>query len=251
VKLLLDIGNSRVKWALADSKQWLAEGASRLDEQHPDWPLLDTFDATPERVLAVNVAGATVAGALQTQVRSQWQLAVELAATGEAFDGLRNGYRNPQLLGADRWLAMLAARQALSGALCVVDAGTALTVDLIEADGRHLGGFILPGSDLMRFSLEQSTGDIRRRTEADAPVPDLTGPGRDTGSAIEAAGLQATLGLIDRAREMTSKPAAVVLSGGAAPGLLDSLPEDTAHRPRLVLEGLWLALAGRRELSGA
>jgi type III pantothenate kinase len=251
MNLLLDIGNSRVKWALADTDQWLAEGAEPLVEQQAEWPLLEALEVVPLRVLAVNVAGAAVTDALQEQLRSRWQLPAELAATAAETGGLRNGYRDPQQLGADRWLAMLAARRAVTGAVCVVDAGTALTVDLIEADGRHLGGFILPGSELMRASLERSTGDIRQRAAIAAAAADLHGPGRDTVSAIEAATLQASLGLIDRARNMTSTPASVVLSGGAAPALLAGLPADTRHRPRLVLEDLLLALGGQAEIAGA
>ena len=251
MKLLLDIGNSRVKWALVDEDRWLAEGAEPLVEQRANWSFLEALHSAPLRVLAVNVAGAAVTDALREQLRSRWERPLELAVTAAELDGLRNGYRNPQQLGTDRWLAMLAARRAVSGAVCVVDAGTALTVDLVEADGGHLGGFILPGPDLMRDSLEQSTGDIRRHRAVSAAADDLQDPGRDTASAIEAAARQASLGLIDRARHMTSTPASVVVSGGAAPALLPGLPADTVHRPRLVLEGLRIALDEPAENTGA
>lgn len=243
MNLLLDIGNSRVKWALAKEGQWFSEAAGEMDQQLPDWPVLDPVDVAPARVLVVNVAGRAVAESLAQRVRSRWQLSIELAQTASLFAGLQNGYRDPQQLGADRWLAMLAAREVTTGAVCVVDAGTALTVDLVEADGRHLGGFILPGPGLMRAALERSTGDIRERAAASVPDFDLARPGRDTGSAIEAAALQASLGLIERARNLTSTPARVVVSGGAAPWLLHALPDDSLHRPRLVLEGLWLSRA--------
>jgi type III pantothenate kinase len=209
------------------------------------------METTPARVLAVCVAGAEVAEALEDRVRHRWQLPLELAETGSEFDGLRNGYRDPMQLGTDRWLAMLAARRAKPGAVCVIDAGTALTVDLVEADGHHLGGFILPGPELMRRSLEQATGDIRQRVAARAAGAERQGPGRDTAGAIEGASLQAALGLVDRARTMTATPAGLVVSGGAAPALLTGLPADAAHRPRLVLEGLVLALAGQAETAGA
>jgi len=247
MNLLLDIGNTRVKWALADGDEWHAEGAARLDEQQAGWPLLAAFEAAPTRVFAVNVAGAAVAAALEARLCERWQLPLELAATAAQFDGLRNGYREPWQLGTDRWLAMLAARQVVTGAVCVVDAGTALTVDLIEADGRHLGGFILPGAELMKLSLEQSTGDIRRRAAASRAEPCPETPGRDTGAAINAAAQQASLGLIERARAMTSTPAGLVVSGGAARALLRGMAADAVHRPQLVLEGLQLVLARQEQ----
>jgi type III pantothenate kinase len=251
MNLLLDIGNSRVKMALVDDDQWLEETAAELDDQRSDWPVLDAVAAAPDRVLAVNVAGVAVASSLAQRLHSLWRLPLELAESAAEFAGLRNGYRDPQQLGADRWLAMLAARRATPGAICVVDAGTALTVDLVEADGRHLGGFILPGPGLMREALERSTGNIRERSLDSLPAINPQSPGRDTGSAISAAALQASLGLIERARSMTSTPARVVVSGGAAPGLLGGLGQDALHRPRLVLEGLLLALAIQPGASGA
>ena len=251
MNLLLDIGNSRVKWATIDGDRWLVEGSARLADQGTGWPLLDQLEAAPRRVLAVNVAGAAIGDGLRERLASRWQLPLELASTAAEFAGLRNGYRDPLQLGTDRWLAMIAARDAASGALCVVDAGTALTVDLIEADGLHLGGFILPGPELLRHALERSTGELRQRAARPAQAASLEQPGRDTRSAIEAAAVQAAIGLIQRAMTMTSTPPRLVLSGGGAAALLGGLPEDLLPRPRLVLEGLRLAMADRTEPAGA
>ncbi len=240
MNLLLDIGNSRIKWACNQQGRWLAENIALRTGEAADWDFLKTLPAEPRRILAVCVAGPEIAEQCVAASRQLWSLEVEFAIALEQQRGLRNGYRDPEQLGADRWLAMLAARRDSAEALCVVDAGTAITVDLVEADGLHRGGFILPGLGLMAAALDFGTGEIRSRAERSSAEPgnNSLGPAADTRGAINNAALLAAAGLIDRARQMTASTANLVVTGGDAPALQPLLPAGCLLRPRLVLEGL-------------
>lgn len=246
--LLLDIGNSRIKWACYQHGRWLAENVALQTGTAAAWEFLKTLPAEPRRILAVCVAGSEIAGQLVDASRLLWSCEIEFAVALGQQRGLRNGYRDPEQLGADRWLAMLAARRHSAEALCVVDAGTAITVDLVEADGLHRGGFILPGLGLMAAALDFGTGEIRSRAERSLAAPaNSPGPAADTRGAVNNAALLAAAGLIDRARQMTASPATLVLTGGDAPALQPLLPASCLLRPRLVLEGLLEAFPPDRD----
>src|SRR6202034_3800599 len=90
---------------------------------------------------------------------------VEFITAAPEFNGLTNGYLDPSLLGADRWLALIGAWTKASGALCVVDAGTAVKVDAVDAKGQHLGGLIAPGIHMMREALMNKTSDIAKEAQ--------------------------------------------------------------------------------------
>lgn len=233
--LLLDIGNSRTKWAVLSQHGLGASGArghgGGTEVLPADIPI------APDHVYAANVAGPRIADALRTAVQSRWGCPLTFARTAAASGSVRNGYKDPNQLGVDRWLAVLAAYDQHHDAVCVVDAGSATTVDLIEADGLHLGGFIVPGVDLMAQSLLDATGDLARLT--DAPAGDATPrPGTSTGQAIHDGAWLATAGLVDRALEFFPDGAWVIVTGGQGAPIAELL--DAECRPSLVLEGLAL-----------
>jgi type III pantothenate kinase len=179
-------------------------------------------------------------------VRERWGLPVRFAATQLQAGMVRNGYHDFRQLGVDRWLAIIAAVDQIAGSVCIVDAGTAITIDAVAAGGAHLGGYIIPGLDLMRLSLDEETGDLRRLAgekfqELPAGLPAL---GHSTAEAIGGGTLAAVCGLIDRCVgallcERDAVPALVV-TGGNAERLLRHLDMTAHHRPQLVLEGLKL-----------
>ncbi|MGI9331371.1 MAG: type III pantothenate kinase [Gammaproteobacteria bacterium] len=231
--LLLDIGNSRTKWAvLADSGLGLsgerahAGGAELLPADIP---------VNPSQVYAANVAGPQVTESLASAVRSRWSCPLVLARTPAVLGPVRNAYTEPAQLGVDRWLALVAAYERHAGALCVVDAGTATTVDLIAADGQHLGGFIVPGLDLMSDSLLTATGDLARLRER-AVADSRPAPACSTGLAIRDGARLATAGLVDRARGFLPRQAQLLLTGGRGESLAGLTGGE--FLPRLVLEGL-------------
>ena len=240
MKLLADIGNTRVKWACADNETLSGHGAFTytrdalpgLLESH--WREL----ARPEQVCLASVAAPAVAAQARGFVRAAWNLDARQAATERERAGLRNGYDDAAALGVDRWLAMLAAWSRYRKPLCVIDSGTALTVDIVLADGQHAGGFILPGLSLMAAALERETHGIRGDRE---PAPRLEF-GRSTEACIGNGFAFALAGLLERCfgktgEEQGAEPVTVI-TGGAAQLALPLLPGRPVHEPHLVLQGL-------------
>jgi type III pantothenate kinase len=157
--------------------------------------------------------------------------------------GVKNRYDKPELLGADRWAALIAARSVHNGASLVVNSGTATTVDMLAPDGPFLGGAILPGVELMRFVLHEHTGrlPIAEGAYRDAP--------RNTVDAIETGCRHAQAGAVERMyrvfREVAPAPLCLV-AGGAGRALVDQLTMPRRYIENLVLEGLaHIALAER------
>ena len=234
--LLLDIGNSRTKWAVLGPRGLGLSGSrghgGGIEVLPADIPI------SPDHVYASNVAGPRMVEALRAAVRSRWACPLSFARTAAELGKLRNGYTEYQQLGVDRWLAMLAAFDRQQGAVCVVDAGTATTVDVVRADGRHLGGFILPGVDLMAQSLLDSTADLGRLRDPPAGAASLE-PGISTGAAIRDGAWLATVGLVERARALLPRGAALEVTGGQGAILAQFLGVEC--QDLLVLEGLALS----------
>lgn len=232
--LLLDVGNSRVKWALVQGSEWLAEGAAphgEADRLLGEW---DRF-MTPAKVVASNVAGEA-----QLQIFSAyWQsrgVALRCMETSRACAGVRNLYERPGQLGIDRWAALVGAWARTGKACLVVSAGTAVTIDALNGQGEFLGGMILPGKRLMQQSLAAGTHALE---ELAGEVVDFP---RNTADAI-AAGIAAALaGAVQNSHQrlagVGTKPAACLITGGDAEWLARQLQFGAIIAPRLVLEGL-------------
>ncbi|HEX5394206.1 MAG TPA: type III pantothenate kinase [Rhodocyclaceae bacterium] len=237
--LCLDCGNTRIKWGLRSDANpdgaWLAQGAVSTREPTELVAALSPYDA-PELAVACNVAGAVVKDAIDAA------LSFPVLWNGAQPEqcGVRNGYEVPQQLGADRWAALIGARALHDGPCLVVSAGTATTVDVLDADGQFRGGLILPGLDLMRAALAGNTAQLPADSGAFIDLP------RKTVDAITSGAINATLGAIERMfRQLIGDQALCLLTGGAAPLLLPHLPLPVRHEPLLVLEGL-ACVAGSR-----
>ena len=160
--LLVDIGNSRVKWATYDRGELGSQSASA----YSGWTLDDwrraLFQAPGvDNVLVASVAGEATAALLTEAARLETGKPAAFVATSREAGGVRNAYPEPRLLGVDRWLAAIAAYRLARGACCVADIGTAATLDGVAGDGQHLGGFIVPGPELMMRSLWRGTQPVR------------------------------------------------------------------------------------------
>lgn len=250
MKLLLDVGNTRIKWAWWDGCALLEPGQILHLGQSADQTMafLDGAARTPVAVIAANVAGEVMARALENAVRTRWRLSVDFARSRRELLGVHNGYADYRQLGVDRWLAIVAAYRHCEGPVCVVDAGTAVTVDQVNARGQHLGGVIVPGLELMRRSLERDTGDIRRLREPRPDGSEVTAQtvAGSTGEAVRLGSHLAITCLIERCMKTLRKDcgdASLVITGGDALALLAHFGETAQHRPLLVLEGLAAALA--------
>ena len=246
--VLVDIGNTRIKWAtLADGE--LVRRGSAAHRDSLDAALAAFANDVPPnaRVIAANVAGDRVAAQLRALVAGRAGTLELIATTAERF-GVRCAYAEPSRLGVDRWAAVLAAYHAAGGAACAIDAGTAVTFDAVDGGGAHLGGLIFPGARLLAAALDRNTSNIGRTAEAPAVARGLDLLGRTTDAAVGHAAWLALAAALDRAvatveRALGVRPI-VYLTGGDAEPLQGWLETTAELRADLVLEGLKL-FAGR------
>ncbi|WP_265946814.1 type III pantothenate kinase [Dechloromonas sp. A34] len=227
----LDSGNTRIKWGVHDGERWLAQGAvdhagsGELAALPTTWP-------QPDKVLLANVAGNDVATRIREQL-ADWQSVFREVKAEAKRGGVTNRYQNPGQLGVDRWCALIGARSLTRMACIVVMAGTATTIDTLDADGNFLGGLILPGSPLMRRALARDTAGLPLAAGQYAEYP------RCTDDAIVSGAIEAQAGAIERAfRRLADRRTQCLISGGDAQVLADCLSIPHALIPNLPLEGL-------------
>lgn len=243
--LLVDIGNSRIKWAwLRGERLGKAQAAD-----YSGWRAADFARRIigPRRgigrVLVASVAAEGVGAAFAAGARLAGAPAPERVTTRRRACGVTVGYVDPWRLGVDRMLAMIAAhRQFREQPVCVVAVGTAMTLDLVGADGRHHGGAIIPGPTLMVTSLLDGTSGIRRRAEGGTRGKGRALFGRSTRAAVEQGARYAAAAAVDRAvseaARLLGQSPRLVLTGGGAPKLRPLIGSDSVLVPDLVLEGL-------------
>lgn len=250
MKWLVDIGNTRVKWACSDGYgATLSEhGAfsyapdALRSELERHWP--DERPLGLEQALIASVAGPEVTRTVRDFIDDAWSVKVEEAVAEPERDGLKNGYADPASLGVDRWLALLAAWRKYETSLCVVDCGTAITVDIVlhkgqRRGGHHLGGHIYPSLATIRKALAMATGQIQ---VDDDTVPALAF-GRSTPECVSNGYAFALSGLLreclEKVRKEHGAELLTVITGGGAAALPRSLlPAHSRPEPHLVLQGL-------------
>jgi type III pantothenate kinase len=238
--LALDAGNTRIKWGIADGSGWIARGALPTSRAVD---LVRALEAAPRarHAIASNVAGPDLQAELERACRAV-AAPLRLIQSSPLQLGVANGYQDPGQLGSDRWAALIAAHRVNAGHKLVVNAGTALTIDALTADGKFLGGIIVPGPALMRASLDRGTAGLRLTEGAFHPLP-LSTPDAITSGAIQAAA-GAVVRMRDAMAAAGASPSLAVLSGGAAAEIAAQLPIEVAIRENLVLDGL--VLIGRQ-----
>lgn len=240
--LLVDIGNSRVKWAtLGRGRLGAQQAAAHAGWAREDWRRALFPGPGIDRVIAATVADVAGADALRAVALQETGREATFVTTTREAAGVRNAYRDASLLGVDRWLAVIAAHRLAAGACCVVDVGTAATIDAVSADGQHLGGFIVPGPDLMMRSLWRGTSELAAKTASSGPAAaDLFAD--NTRDAIERGCRLAVAALIDRSVTELSEALAtapeLLLTGGAAAHVSPYLRTAGRVFPDLVLRGL-------------
>jgi len=265
VNLLIDIGNSRIKWCLYNSveNEFGSEGAMLHDKAElpalfsEQWGLLDN----PDRVVISNVSGQQLAESMDAWVDKKWQMKSEYVKTEAFSHGVSNAYSDYQELGVDRWMAIIAAWQRFrkeGKAVCVVDCGTATTIDGISASGQHLGGYIIPGYSAMQEMLINNTSDIKmgkniltRKILSRKILRKETSPGKTVSSinfsssteeGVNSGCYLATISIIDSVvtsmQDDFGKQVNCIITGGHAELVVEQLAGNFEHEPKLVLHGL-------------
>ncbi|MBF6057576.1 type III pantothenate kinase [Thiomicrorhabdus heinhorstiae] len=244
-KLFLDLGNSRIKWASVYDDEYEYGGAESIENFFGDGNerILEEI-GEPDEVYFTSVAGEEVIDNLKTFVQKNWRLIpIQMSAQKDCC-GLVSGYTKPSALGDDRWMAMQGALGYYSDPCIVIDAGTALTIDAI-LDGRHLGGFIVPGLKSLRSALATDTADLQMidsfeySEEGDENETLLA---KDTNSAILGGTLYMTASFINQVihdlNEQVGTSFKVVLTGGDSSRLKSLIDCDVNWVPDLVLQGM-------------
>ena len=255
--LAIDVGNTRLKWAHYEAPRpgatLLAHGAEFLE--HIDkladgaWAALPA----PSRMLGCVVAGDAVKRSVQEQMEL-WDVVPQWVVSSATECGLANGYDHPARLGADRWVAMIGARhrmlaQTAGGAprpMVVVMVGTAVTVEAIDAGGKFLGGFILPGHGIMLRALEAGTAGLHVPTGEVREFP------TNTSDALTSGGTYAIAGAVERmvqhVRAHCGAEPMCVMTGGAGWKMAPSMAVQFELVDNLIFDGL-LEIAQRRFFS--
>jgi type III pantothenate kinase len=248
MKLLVDIGNSRIKWAtiteegLGDSQ--IAERAktgikATLNKQ---WKSLKDI----ESVYVSNVGGDKIAAQLEEWTQKHWEITPNFIQSEKKRFGVNNAYKVVEQLGVDRWLGLIAARQHARVATCVIDCGTAITVDVVTKYGDHQGGLILPGLGLIKQTLVDKTDALTDEID-ESGIKTLA---TNTYTAIQIGSLYSTTAALEQIiadlKEQFRNRIRFIITGGDAESLLPLLPENVAHYPDLVLKGLAFYARQRR-----
>ena len=234
MNLLIDIGNENAKWKLGDQcgsfPSLCSDLARNLDLQLSDLKGVGG-------VYFVNVADRECANELRAYSSRRWQVPVTQIVSAPEQCGVRNSYRNFEELGADRWVSLIGARSIHSGAVIIVDCGTAITVDALSADGEFVGGSILPGSSLSQKSLWQCAPGIREFRDL---APKL--PARSTVEAVSSGVVHAIAGgvdlLIKGYSQYVGGTPKLLLTGGGSSLIAEYSSYEFEEVPNLALIGL-------------
>ncbi|HSG96542.1 MAG TPA: type III pantothenate kinase [Woeseiaceae bacterium] len=242
--LLLDVGNTRLKWGvLEDGKIRRTGHVSQERIRDKGLQVLTTrIPHGVDEVIASNVAGTSFATRLSGVVGAHCGCDVRFARTQRSGWGVTNSYSQPRRMGVDRWVAMVGAWAEVDSACLVVDAGTAITIDALDDSGRHLGGQIIAGVATMANALAAATSDIPLvKPGTGRAEKGLDMFASSTATAVRKGAHNAVTGAVDRAiraLQSESYDPVLVLTGGDSSRILDALGEAPLHRPHLVLQGL-------------
>jgi type III pantothenate kinase len=239
MQLLIDIGNSRLKWATVASDVIAVRGAVAHGGTNIGEALAREWAALPpvRKIYVASVAPLAFDTEIEICARSRFGIDAEFLRSPAAALGIQSAYAEPQRLGIDRFLGLAAIHAAAARAQVLVGVGTAMTIDALDADGTHLGGWILPAPALMREAVLARTARVAVSDGELVEFADNTADGLYSGSLYGARGAVERFAA-NTARELGTWPA-VVLTGGGADEIAPLLP-GAEQRADLVIEGLAL-----------
>lgn len=241
--LLIDAGNTRLKWGMGGPS--ITEVEAR--EHSGDWEaMVASLPAGVTEVALASVLAPEEEAKLVCEIFRRFGVSPWVARSVEVLGRVRNGYQEFANLGVDRWLAVLAAAYLEEGPCLVVDAGTAMTLDAVDAEGVHLGGYIVPGIRMMMQSLLSSTGRVRFSSDL---LVGSSGWGRNTRDAVVAGvcTMAASMveGVVSQLKYQLGQDVRLILTGGGVASFKRELVVNYEWRPDLVLEGLSIAYKHR------
>lgn len=236
----IDLGNTRIKWR-ETTAQYGKSPSRSMPLSHVTAEMDLDLTTRPQRVRVASVRGPEAEAGFVLWCEHICGVTPEFARSTRIAAGVRNGYEQPERLGVDRWLAILAAYNITRAAVVVIDLGTAITADAVHGAGQHLGGYICPGMRLMERSLQANTNLV---CFSDIRQPGMT-PGINTESAISAGVLTAAVGFAQQSwasLSALSGATVAMLTGGDAGVVAPHLLFPAQVNNDLVLDGLGLAV---------
>ena len=234
MKLLIDLGNTRAKWALLEGAGLHAAGAAPHGEFADSiWNELPRVDS----IWAASVASPALNERVAALARQRFGLSTQFVRSRAQACGVRNAYAQPERLGVDRFLALIAAHARMREPVVIASCGTALTLDALAADGTHLGGLIAASPELTLAALRSGTANLGA-----APPGHIVEIAASTADAMASGAWFAAVALVERfvahATQRFNVPPALVLTGGAATRLGELLRAPHRIDAELVLHGL-------------
>lgn len=238
MNLLIDLGNSRLKWAYVEDNP--LQTVQHLLNSEITLLVLKTLwhDFQPKKIAISSVGKVEFLDVIKTVVQELWgDIPIHFAKSESEAFGVKNGYLQPEKLGVDRWLALCAVWQKTHSPVCIIDCGTAITIDVLNENGEHQGGLICAGLSLMKNSLATNTADL--------PLANLAhkiGLATETQAAIFNGTLFAACGLIEKTMTKLPENTQLFLTGGDAEIIATQLECPFILESNLVLQGLNVVL---------
>lgn len=240
--LTIDIGNTSIKWAIWQDGQPILAEKDAYHKESIQHAFDSIFSGAPkqEKVWVACVASKDVEQVLTEWMRKQWSIEPVFLVPRNELGGVLNAYPDPSELGADRWAALLGAKSLYKTPVCIVDIGTAVTVDLMDAEGTHRGGRIMPGLDMMRVSLLHNTVGVNA-IEGECP-----GFAINTADAVSSGTMYmltaALTEVYNSAKDRLGDDMKIIITGGMAETVMPFLKDiEIFHEPHIVLHGLFYA----------
>ena len=241
---MVDMGNSSIKWATWEQNRLSVQQRIPYQTKNFEKTLTQAWlmlNAPSQGVWISNVAGLDKAKIITHWVTTHWGFKPTFIKTSASKCGVKNGYKNPEQLGVDRWLALIGAYHLEKGRLCVVDCGTAITVDLLLANGHHQGGLIIPGTTTMHRALLNDTYALAQFNKTLLQHGKKTFLAHETHTGITLGTLYAVVGFLEyvlNVLEQQGSPLKLILTGGSVPALESFLQRPYQYISDLVLQGL-------------
>jgi len=247
--LEMDAGNSRLKWRVIENShsqtELIAKGISEVQGSALDILLQEIKSYPITRIRLASVCEESVNLNLKAKLQSVLGVLAEIAATEHKTAGVTNSYSDVGAMGVDRWLAMIAAYSKAGGACCVLDCGSAITLDLVNKEGLHLGGYIVPGLRLMQDSLAAKSAALCKQLSEQKGLFSSLEPGQSTVQAINHGILAMVTAFAQNIQDKNESDQEAItwyLCGGDAETVGQHISWSFEIIPDLVLDGLALAL---------